>query len=230
LIGYGACEPPLRQAPTKRERVNIMPMKPLKLPLRFPQKSKMPLIAGILMIIWVVLGYFPVYFSPIHGYIAHGGIWILFALFLIIPIALFLIFTFLLAKKKPWFLLLPWGLYTLFIGPYSLAVFFIMQYYSHYTNLALHWKPPVILNLLLSAAAMICYCLTVSGHLKNKIVPLVFAIAAPVCSVCFRLNLTPLIYDVSNAVFWVNALSALPFIFLAAGLKPAPYEPAEKGE
>jgi len=194
--------------------------KPKKPRPAFPAGSKMPMIAGIVMAVWMVLCYFSNYFSPRVGYLRNGGLYVPFALLSVVPVALFLLFAFVLAKKNAKFLLVPWGLHAFFTTPFPVVAYLIVQYYGHYdfAPVASTWIP-TLGTLLLSAGAMICYGLTVSNRIRSNILPLILTITVPVWSILC--HLTNSSYD----ALWVvvcDILGALPYILLVAGLKAAP--------
>jgi len=209
-----------------------------------PRKSKIPLAAGIAMAVWMVLCYFPMYFSPHYGYIRNGGLWVLLALLSFAPVALFLLFAFALAKMKPKFLLAPWGLHALFTAPFPAAACLIMEYYRSSYFLEFAVLPPWIQTLgtlLLSAGAMLCYYLAVTNRLKKNILPLLLTIAAPLWSLTIRITemlepngvitrllnppeldflvyRQPAIIEIGLPIAY-DILGALPYILLVAGLK-----------
>jgi len=176
-------------------------------------QSKLPLAAGIAMAVWMVLCYFPTYFSPRYGYIRNGGLWVPFALLSFVPVAMFLVYAFALAKTKPIFLLVPWGLHVLFTMPFPVVPLLIRQY--HYS--ASNYFPDDTIQLwfrtgiavLLSAGAMIGYYFVATKRLKRPTLPLVLAIALPVWSLAVRM---PETLGLLNALLHPPELSFLPFL------------------
>ncbi|MCL2299099.1 MAG: hypothetical protein FWC27_02995 [Firmicutes bacterium] len=211
----------------------------------------MPPAAGIAMAVWLVLCYFPTYFSPRYGVIRSGGLWVLFALLSFAPVALFLVYALALAKRKPGLLLVPWGLHALFTMPFPLAPLLIWQYYHVAQSISA--VPLWVCTgtaCLLSAGAMLCYCLAVTGRLKKKTLPLLLTVALPVWSLAIRMPETlgqlrdllhppalsflpyrsPAIISIGLPIAF-DILGALPYILLVAGLKAAPASTTyEKGE
>jgi len=209
--------------------------------MKYPHKSKMPTAAGLAMAVWMILCYFPTHFSPSGGYIARGGLWVPFTLVSFFPVALFLVFAFLLAKKNAKFLLVPWGLHVLFAMPFPVVAFFLLQYYSRYNPaLAVYpgiplWARTAVASLL-SAGAMICYHLAVSNRLKRNALPLILTIALPAWSILIRIAQLlapyrpPAILAIGLPIAY-DILGVLPYILLVAGLKPVldAQEPIQKG-
>ena len=214
----------------------------------YPRESKLPPAAGIAMAVWMVLCYFPMYFSPRYGYIRNGGLWVLFALLSFAPVVLFLLFAFALAKKRPKSLLAPWGLHILFTTPFPVAAclireYYIQQYYIAENIPAQYFSPPWLptaVTVLLSAGAMLCFRLAITGRLKSNVLPLILAVALPVWSLLCRasqwthffssfLDYRPSAVIGLGLPIAYDILGALPYILLIAGLKNLPIE-ISKGE